>query len=161
MEKKIIGRAERISLPSLNVSGVPAKIDTGADSSSIWCSHIKLVGGKLECVFFGEESEYYTGRIYTFKKGEFDITRISNSFGRKEIRYKLQLPIKVRGRLIKATFTLADRSSKLYPVLIGRSTLRGKFLVDAAKGRPLKDEERKRKELLLRQMAQHRKEMGL
>ena len=33
-----------------------------------------------------------------------------------------------------ATFTLADRSTQVYPVLIGRATLNGKFIVDVQKG---------------------------
>jgi hypothetical protein len=43
-----------------------------------------------------------------------------------------------------ATFTLADRSSQVYPVLIGRATLRGKFIVDVQMGSPLREEEEKR-----------------
>lgn len=161
MDKQIIGRAERVAFPSLKVAKVPAKIDTGADSSSIWCSQIELHKGELKCVFFGPASKFYSGQVVGFSKGEFDVTRVANSFGKKEIRYKVKLPIDIQGRVIKASFTLSDRSSKLYPVLIGLSTLRGKFLVDASKGSPLIDEETKRKAKLRRQMAKHKKELGL
>ena len=43
-----------------------------------------------------------------------------------------------------ATFTLSDRSMQVYPVLIGRSTLNGKFVVDVSRGSPLLAEEERR-----------------
>lgn len=160
-DKDIIGRSLWVSFPSLKLKKVPAKVDTGADSSSIWCSRIELVDGRLQCVFFGPKSQFYTGQTVVFKKSEFDVTRVANSFGRKEIRYKVKLPVRIKKRRIKATFTLSNRSQKLFPVLIGRSTIRGKFLVDSSKGGPLREEEKQRKTILLEQMKQHKKEIGL
>jgi hypothetical protein len=139
-----IGRAEKVNLPSLKLQKIPAKIDTGADASSLWCSKAELKDGVLSCIFFSPKSPYYTGKACEFHKGEFTITRIANSFGHREMRYKVKIPVKIRGKLIKATFTLSDRSQKLYPILIGRSSLRGKFVVDVRKGSPLRGEERAR-----------------
>ena len=53
-------------------------------------------------------------------------------------RYKVKLRVILDNRVINATFTLADRSSQVYPVLVGRNILRGKFIVDVHKGSPLK-----------------------
>ena len=64
--------------------------------------------------------------------------------GHKQVRYKVKLSIVIGGRRIMATFTLSDRSTQVYPVLIGRSTLTGKFIVDVAKGNPLTEEEWRR-----------------
>lgn len=155
----VIGRAENIKLPTLGVDKVPAKIDTGADASSIWCSSARLVDDKLECVFFGKGNSFYTGKAHVFTKKEFTITRVANSFGHREVRFKIKISIKVRGRLINATFTLADRSQKLYPILIGRSTLRGKFMVDVRKGTPMKAQEKKRRKKLIKELYPLRKEL--
>ena len=154
----VIGRAENIKLPSLGADKVPAKVDTGADASSIWCSSARLIDDKLECIFFGSKSSFYTGKTHIFSKKEFTITRVANSFGHREVRFKVKIPIKVRGRLINATFTLADRSQKLYPILIGRSTLRGKFMVDVRKGSPMKGQEKKRRKRLIKELRPMRKE---
>src|SRR5437868_2343476 len=94
----VIGRAENIGLPTLGVDKVPAKVDTGADASSIWCSSAKLLDNKLECVFFDKGNPFYTGKSHIFPKKEFTITRVANSFGHREIRYKVKIPIKIRGR---------------------------------------------------------------
>ena len=61
---------------------------------------------------------------------------------------QVKMQIVIRGRRIMATFTLADRSTQVYPVLIGRATLNGKFIVDVQKGSPLREEEARRSESL-------------
>ena len=143
-ELALIGRVEKVNLPQLSAFKVPAKIDTGADASSIWAHSVKKDDVNLRVTFFGPDSKVYTGEVHTFLPNEYTITRVSNSFGHREIRYKVKLKIGVKGRLINGTFTLSDRSTKLYPILIGRSLLRHKFLVDVTKGSPLVAEEKVR-----------------
>ena len=58
------------------------------------------------------------------------------------MRYKVKIPVVVKGRKIKANFTLADRSAQVYPVLVGRNILRGKFVVDVKGGATLRHAER-------------------
>jgi len=160
-EKSIIGRVERVSLPTLGLKNVPAKIDTGADASSIWCSKIEIVDSNLHCVFFGKGSPFYSGETVVFKKKDIDLTRVANSFGHRELRYKVKIPMEIKGRTIKATFTLTDRSTKLYPILIGRSMLRNKFVVDVSRGTPLHEEEDERVKRLRQEMRRIKKELNL
>ncbi len=141
----MIGRAEKIDLVDLGFKRIPAKVDTGADASSIWAHSAKVVENHLEVVFFGPESEYYDGKVHTFAKSAYTMTRVSSSFGEREVRYKLKLKIKVHKRIINGSFTLSDRSAKLYPILLGRSLLKNKFIVDVSKGRPLIGEENARR----------------
>lgn len=127
---RIIGGHEEVSFPSLGVKKAIAKIDTGADVSTIWCSQVKRYEDRLECVFFGPGSPHYTGRKHSFKNGEYKISRVHNSFGHNQRRYKVKIPVIISGRRILASFTLSDRSKKAYPILIGRKLLAKKFLVD-------------------------------
>ncbi|MCA9325134.1 ATP-dependent zinc protease [Candidatus Saccharibacteria bacterium] len=143
-----IGRAEHIDLLDFGVNDVIAKIDTGADLSSIWVSDVREKDGYLECSLFGKSSTHYTGETVRFAKSNYTLTRVSNSFGVKELRYKVKLRIRVEGRVIKATFTLSDRSEKTYPVLLGRRLLHNKFLVDVSGGKPLKTLEKARRQRL-------------
>ena len=136
----VIGRAEEVDLPDFGLAGVPAKVDTGADNSAIWVSQIVEKADGLHCVFFGPDSPFYSGEKVIVKK-DYKLTRIANSFGQKELRYKIKLRIRVGGRLVRATFTLSDRSPKTYPILLGRKLLKDKFLVDVSKGKPLKSAE--------------------
>lgn len=134
---QIIGRAEYVQFPAHdNTLQVPAKIDTGADSSSVWASEPSLENGDLVFTLFGPESPYYTGKVIRLPRGSYHQVMIENSFGQTESRYVAKLAVRLRGRRIRTTFTLADRAGKTYPVLLGRRLLQGKFLVDVTQGQP-------------------------
>jgi ribosomal protein S6--L-glutamate ligase len=144
----VIGRAEKINLIDFGIDGVPAKVDTGADSSSIWASGVVEKDDVLCFSLFAPGDERYTGKVLEIAKPNYSMTRVANSFGNRELRYKVKLRVSVKGRLIRATFTLADRSKKIYPILLGRRLLQKKFLVDVSGGEPLLVEELARAEAL-------------
>ena len=133
----IIGSKTMVDFPQLDVSKIPAKVDTGADSSSIWASDIREMDDKLHFRLFDRESPFFDGREIITEK--YKTKLIKNSFGRSEFRYKVPINVTIEGRKIKSQFTLADRSRNRYPVLIGRRTLKSKFLVDVAHG-PVENE---------------------
>lgn len=58
---------------------------------------------------------------------------VRNSTGQEHIRYRAKLSAVIRGKKVRAYFTLADRSRNNFPVLIGRRTLSGRFLVDPSR----------------------------
>ncbi len=126
-----IGTIELVSLPDDQIQAVPAKIDTGADNSAIWATNVTESGNKLSFILFGKSSSFYTGKVLSTT--EYKIVSVKNSFGKSELRYKVYLKIKLCGRTIRARFTLANRAGSRYPVLIGRRTLHGKFLVDVTR----------------------------
>ncbi len=144
-DKTIIGRAERVVFPTCGRGFLHARIDTGAKTSSIWATDIQETDNGLIVRLTDPEYDIYQ-HIQTFK--HFDRVRVASSMGHEQIRYKVKIPIIIRSRKIMATFTLADRSTQVYPVLIGRNTLQGKFIVDVSKGSPLKEKERERSMVL-------------
>jgi len=164
MAKKVsrttIGRAERIDFPQFGITGVPAKIDTGADSSSLWVSNLRKTANGLQFCLFGPGSPYYTGQKIVVSPAKYSMTRVANSFGQKQWRYKVKMLIVVKGRQIMATVTLADRSAKLYPMLLGRRVLYNKFIVDVTKGSPLRSEERRKRRKLQLEVEQLSVKLG-
>lgn len=137
--KQIIGRAEQVFLPELGQT-VHARIDSGARTSAIWASYAQVEGDKLAVVFFGEGHPAYTGKKHYFTSYSREIVRSSN--GHEEKRFLIKLLVVLKKRKIRASFTLANRSTQVYPVLVGRNILRGKFIVDVQLGDTLKAEER-------------------
>jgi hypothetical protein len=128
---QIIGRVAKLSVNDGDFPYILAKVDTGADSSSIWASDIKLGDdGTLSFSLFGPGHKYYSGK--QISTNDFTTVTVANSFGHKEIRYRVSLPVEIDGRKVRATFTLANRSLKSYPALIGRRLLNKKFLVDVS-----------------------------
>ncbi len=128
-QKEIIGTNTHISL--LGRTGVPAKIDTGADSSAIWASDIKITRDNiLKFKLFGPGSPFYTGKV--IKRTDFKVAQVKSSNGQSEIRYRTKLAITVNGRRLRVLFNLSDRANGRFPVLLGRRTLKNKFLVDVS-----------------------------
>ena len=129
----IIGSTEFIEVAG--IKNVPAKIDTGADSSSIWASHIEISkDGVLSFCLFDKNYPLYTGK--TIRRRIFRAVIVRSSSGHEQIRYRTYLLLKIKGRKIKTTVTLSDRHNNNFPALIGRRTLSGKFLVDVSRNRP-------------------------
>jgi hypothetical protein len=130
MKKQIIGSIEKVDV--LGRKGVPVKIDTGADSSAIWASHIRVGrDGILRFRLFGEGSPYYTGKV--IKRKNFKVASIRSSTGRGQIRYRAHFAITIGGRRIRALLNLSNRSTNVYKILIGRRTISNKFVVDVTK----------------------------
>lgn len=127
----VIGSKSTVSFLDIGVSDVPAKIDTGADSSSVWASDIQEKDGVLSFSLFDPQTSWYSNERLSTKN--YTLRAVKNSFGDSEFRYKVYLKIKIEGKTIKARFTLSDRSNNRYPVLIGRRTLKNRFLVDVAR----------------------------
>lgn len=140
-EKTVIGRAEKVRFPTLGGSQLHARIDTGAKTSSIWATDITEGESGLTVRFASAKYDIYSHKV-VFE--HYERVRVASSMGQQQVRYKVKMPVVIHGRRIIATFTLSDRSTQVYPVLIGRSTLQGKFIVDVATGTPLRDEERRR-----------------
>lgn len=132
----VIGSKIFVSFPGEGIKNVPAKIDTGADSSSIWASNIKEKNGTLSFILFGPGSAFYNGKIISTK--HYQSRTVLSSFGERQFRYKIYLKIKIKNKNINASFYLADRSASRFPILIGRRTLRSKFLVDVARAKTKK-----------------------
>lgn len=130
--KLLIGRSELIAFPDFFIDTIPAKTDTGAYRSAIHASDIvvKTEGGKKILTF--QLLKGHAGAPYhrEVKTADFKKVTVENSFGHEEERYSVVLKVKVGPRVCMTEFTLADRSKKTYPVLLGRTLTNGRFMVD-------------------------------
>jgi glutathione synthase/RimK-type ligase-like ATP-grasp enzyme len=130
MKLQHIGTTEFVSMPDDGITTVPAKVDTGADGSVIWASNIHLEDGKLLFNFFAAGSAFY--RPEPVITTAFRVTRVRNSFGTEEFRYKIRLKLRLGEHTLTRWFSLADRSRNNYPVLLGKNFLKNRFVVDVA-----------------------------
>jgi hypothetical protein len=128
----IIGRAAFVAFPEFGLELIPAKIDSGAYRSAIHAKNIQVIerDGKKILTFdilLGHKSANNTAHAET---DTFRNVEIENSFGHSERRYEVKLLVEVDGRRFRTSFTLADRSKKKYPILVGRRLLNGRFLIN-------------------------------
>lgn len=127
--KFVIGRSERITLVDSHDNGVPAKVDTGAYRSAIHATNIVEQNNALTFTLFGDHP-VCSPMAHTMTCTDYTKVWVANSFGNREERYEVKLRVKIGPKIFKAKFTLADRSKKIYPILLGRTMLNGRFLID-------------------------------
>lgn len=128
--KLIIGRSERLFFVDTGIHGVPAKVDTGAYRSAIHASDIHEKDGILHFTLLGNHP-VCGNMAETLTTDNYSQVTIANSFGHEENRYEVRLKVKIGPKIFLAKFTLADRSKKIYPILLGRTMLNGRFLIDS------------------------------
>ena len=126
--QKILGRYDRVDLPDLGVSNIHAKIDTGAYTSSLHCHRAEVVDDHLEFILLDEEHPEFTGSRFRFP--DYEVRDIRNSFGEVERRFVIVTTMRIFGEDITTEFSLSNRGSLKFPVLIGRKILRNRFLID-------------------------------
>ncbi len=126
-----MGRYDRVDLPDLALYDIHAKIDTGAYTCSLHCRSAEVVDGKLEFVLLDEEHPEFTGMKFVFDR--FERKDIKNSFGETENRFIIVTSVKVLGEVITTEFSLCNRGSLKFPILIGRKILRNRFLIDVTR----------------------------
>ncbi len=131
MTSQIIGSTTFVDIVGIAKS-VPAKVDTGADRSSIDTSNVFVdEQNRLHFTLFHPGSPLYTGEEIVVAVSRVSV--VKSSTGHKQVRYRAPFIMKVEGRLITVDCNLSNRSQNTFPILIGRRTLKGKFLVDVAK----------------------------
>lgn len=139
---KTLGRYDRVDLPELGLSDIHAKIDTGAYTSSLHCFKAEIVNGHLEFVLLDEEHPEFTGMKFVFN--DYEVRDIKNSFGEVEKRFVIVTAMKIFNEEIITEFSLSNRGSLKFPILIGRKILRDRFLIDVKKKNVSYREKRKR-----------------
>jgi hypothetical protein len=129
--QKILGRYDRVDLPQLGLNDIHAKIDTGAYTCSLHCHRAEVIDGNLEFILLDEEHPEFTGMKFIFS--EFELRDIKNSFGEVENRFIIVTSIRIFDEEIITEFSLSNRGSLKFPILIGRKILRDRFLIDVKK----------------------------
>ena len=127
-EKQIIGRIDKVDFPELGIFNIDAKVDSGAFTSAIHCSKIKLIEGsevpRVQFIFYDDEkNRLHEMQVFSRKK-------VKSSFGAVQDRITVLTNIRLFGKMFDIELALTDRSSMKFPVLLGRKILTDNFLVD-------------------------------
>lgn len=131
---KQVGWKEVISLPELGLFVIPAKVDTGAKTSVLHCSEVKLLKkSRKKFVEFRPLDERYQLESSPLTLPLHSERKIRNSFGQEETRYVIKTALTIFGKTHKIELSLRDRSQMEFPVLLGRSFISNLFLVNVSK----------------------------
>ncbi len=147
VRQPVIGWREWVQLPDLGVQEIKAKVDTGADNSSLHAFNIKRFDRNgVEMVRFEIHPRQRKRRPSISCEAEVvGEKKVRNPGGRSETRPIIMTTLVVAGKSIEARVNLTTRDEMTFRMLLGRRTIRKSFLVDPGRsylgGRPAKLEE--------------------
>lgn len=142
---KTIGWREWVQLPEFGVTAMKAKVDTGADNSSLHAFDIER--------FNRDDAEWVRFVIHPRQRSRktrieceaavIGERRVKNPGGRTEVRPVIRTRLIVAGQEIEALVNLTTRDEMSFRMLLGRRSVRNHFLVNPGRsylgGRPGRD----------------------
>jgi hypothetical protein len=131
----VVGWREWVTLPELGGCVVKAKIDTGARTSAIHAFDIDEFerDGRWWASFELHPVQRRRTPAVRAEAPVVEHRRIRSSNGTTEDRPVVRTPVVLGGRRVEIDLTLTNRDEMGFRMLLGRSALRKRFLVDPAK----------------------------
>ena len=139
-----VGWREWVLLPELGLPAIKAKIDTGARTSCLHAFSVEPFEkeGK-EWVRFGIHPHQDDTETEIFCEAEvIDKRMVTDSGGHKEERFVISSDLMLADQRWPVEITLTNRDTMLFRMLIGRTAMENKIMVNPAKsfllGKPTK-----------------------
>lgn len=135
MKKKTLGWKDKIDFIDWGLENLDIKIDTGARTSVIHCKEIALIKkyrkNYVKFILLDDKHPQFSNQefILPFHKEK----KVKNSFGHEENRFIVKTTVKIYGKKHEIEISLRDRSNLEFPVLLGRSFIRKKYIIDVTK----------------------------
>lgn len=131
---RTVGWREWVGLPGIGVEWLKAKIDTGAQTSSLHAFGLERFGrdGEDWVRFEVHPWQRSTTDALRVELPVHDIRHVRSSSGHVEERYVVTLDLRLCGRVVPAEVTLTRRDAMGFRMLVGRELLRRGFLVDSS-----------------------------
>lgn len=132
--KIILGWREWVGLPQFGIPAIRAKLDTGARSS---CLHVERAEEFTEqgepWIRFAidpvarrrRRKKWFTARIV-------DKREVTDSGGNRTLRPFIRTPLLIAGQRYDIDINLTNRREMLFPMLVGRTAMVDRILVDPA-----------------------------
>lgn len=128
-----LGWRERLALPQLGIGTLKAKLDTGARSSSL---HVDTLEEFRRDGATWLRFTIHGGRRHPLEvwceAPALDRRTVTDTGGRRTERWFICSEVLLAGQQFSVDINLTDRRHMLFPMLLGRSALNGRFAVDPA-----------------------------
>lgn len=130
--KMVVGWRETLSLPSLGIDTINAKVDTGARTSSLHAFKYEEFrkNNTAWLRFWLHPLQDNTDFIQTCEAEIVDRRAVKNSGGIPETRYVIKADMTLGGQTWPIEITIANRDNMAYRMLLGRTAMHGRIIVD-------------------------------
>lgn len=131
-QQNIIGNEAEVTFATLGNRKLVGKVDTGATTSSLHATNIRVSGGRVQFVCPDISSNAITMDLVGAQE-------VHSADGGGQQRPMVKFDVVINGQTMQgAVFNLNDRSNMDDPVLIGQNLLQaGNFIIDVNKDEPI------------------------
>ncbi len=131
INKPLLGWREWVALPDLKLSGIKAKVDTGARSSALHAFEIEPYrkGGERWVMFAIHPVQNCCEMSVECHAQVKDRRIVMDSGGHKQRRYVIETQMVVGQTVLCAEMTLTNRDSMIFRMLLGRTAMDARFIV--------------------------------
>ena len=128
-----LGWREWAALPMLGIGAIKAKLDSGARSSSLHVEELETFHkATVLMVRFSVRVRRRGAATLVCTAPVLDRRPVTDSGGHRSERWFVHTDIELAGQRFAADMNLTDRRTMLFPMLVGRSALAGRFRIDPA-----------------------------
>lgn len=131
-QRRLVGWREWIGLPQLGVPAVKAKLDTGARTSALHVANLEAFqqSGRRKVRFTLHPLRRRPGLAFACEADAVDQRVVIDSGGHRERRWVICTLLALGGDEWPVEITLTNRENMLFRLLLGRSALQGRLVID-------------------------------
>ena len=124
----VLGWREWLELPALGIARLKAKVDTGARSSALHTSSLETIG--TDRVRFAVRPLQNVAQQQWCEAELLDWRWVTDSGGHRELRPFIRTEVMLGDACWPVEISLTARDTMRFRMLLGRTALAGRFLVD-------------------------------